>query len=311
MNSRLLAAFLLAIAPATFAVSEEKVELIEGSKGNKELVYRDERLAEERVYDERGALIEEKTYDSNSLPLETRSYVRIEGRLARIEARDADGEVTGTRFYHYDRTGMLLGESSTGSLGDDSVGMIASESVPQGSWITKGNLTTVLGYDDEGRVDFLRTIKEGKTISLERRTYGTGSLLASVSLKNSVTGSSTETIYDASGRPSLRTDIPAKGPREKTEFRYDDAGRLVEETSYRGGHKTAIKKSYDDSGNLVREETRRDGELLLSIDYIEGGRIEELYENGTPFVRATYSGGRKVKDEFIDDGKVVRSKEYQ
>jgi hypothetical protein len=61
---------------------------------------------------------------------------------------------------------------------------------------------------------------------------------------------------------------------------------------------------------LTREETLRDGSLILSVDYTDDGRVEELYDDGQLFVKATYVGGRKVKDEFYSNGVVSRTREY-
>ena len=50
--------------------------------------------------------------------------------------------------------------------------------------------------------------------------------------------------------------------------------------------------------------------MLLAVTYIENGRVEELYEDGALFVKATYIGGRKIKDEFFADGVLVRTRDY-
>ena len=63
-------------------------------------------------------------------------------------------------------------------------------------------------------------------------------------------------------------------------------------------------------GKIAREETRQDGQLLLVVSHTDDGRVEELYEDGMIFVKATYVGGRKVKDEFYADGVLLRQKDY-
>ena len=67
---------------------------------------------------------------------------------------------------------------------------------------------------------------------------------------------------------------------------------------------------YSESGTLTRKETLRDGSLVLSVDYTKNGRVEELYDDGQLFVKATYVGGLKVKDEFYSNGVVTRTREY-
>jgi antitoxin component YwqK of YwqJK toxin-antitoxin module len=169
----------------------------------------------------------------------------------------------------------------------------------------------VLGYEGSGRAAIVQTMKDGAVLSLESRTYAEGGGLASAAVEDRPSGLRSEFRYDGKGRVSQRTDTPAKGLKSRTEYLYDDSGRLVEETTSRGGHRASKSSSYSEGGKLVREETRRDGELLLAVDYVEGGRVEELYDGGVIFVRASYSGGRKVKDEFFAEGKLLRTREYR
>jgi antitoxin component YwqK of YwqJK toxin-antitoxin module len=320
MNIRVLALLSLALAAsvpgaaapeaATSKAGEERIETLQENKGSKELVYRDDVLTGERRFDERGALVEERSFDAKSLPVETKVYMRKDGRLTRVEAKDSSGELSGSMAYHYDSSGRLLGVSSEGSMGQGAAGVIAAGSSPQGSW-TADSATMVQGYDDEGRVVLSQTMKDGMAISVERRSYSESGKLASVRTEDRTAGSSRETSYDEKGRPASRVDTPAKGLVEKTEYRYGDTDLPITEVRVKGTHKTIIAKSYDDEGVLAREETRLDGELVLSVDYDGIARVEELYEDGQPFVRASYEGGRKVKDEFFSDGSVVRTRDYQ
>ncbi len=314
-GSSLIIAAIGLLALAGQVACQDRTETIRDSKGFKELVYRGEALAEERSYDARGAILSERFFDAGSLPSETRTYVRDGDRVARVEAKDASGSPSGSMEYRYDRNGRLLGVDSEGSLGEGSIGMIADRGAPQGSWITSPGPseaadTTVLGYDDEGRTTIVQRMKGGAVVYSEKRDYGEGGGLASVSTLDMASGLSSELAYDEKGRISSREDTPAKGIKAVTEYRYDGSDRVVEELGSRGGHRSSKTYEYGEDGKLAREETRKDGELLLTVDYIEGGRVESLYEDGIVFVKATYRGGRKVKDEFFADGSSVRTRDY-
>jgi YD repeat-containing protein len=313
--------FVLLLVVAGIAEGDDRTERIADSNGAKELVYKDDVLVEARFYDARGAIQQERVFGDSSLPIETRTYIREGGRIVRIESTDVAGNSTGSIAYRFDRNGRLLGVSSAGAFGAGSAGMIVSMGAPQGSWVSSirsasgidavsAAETTVLGYDESGRVTIVQTMKNGEAISIEKRVYGEGDALASVRIENTVSGVSSEMVYDMKGRLAKRTETPAKGLQVKTDYRYDDASRLVEELSSRGGHRSARILKYDEGGAVVREETSRDGELLLALVHIENGRVEELYEDGSVFVRATYIGGRKVKDDFYLDGEIVRTREY-
>lgn len=318
MRKPVLLALILALS-ATGLPAEDRTETIADSKGYKELVYRGEALAEERSYDAKGAILEERAFDAEALPLETRSYIREGGRIARVEARDASGVPSGSMDYRYDRYGRLLGIASEGSLGVGSAGMIASAALPQGTWVAHpgeaegsagGGTTAVLGYDEAGRATIIQSMRDGAAVSIEKRSYREGGLLASVRTEDKLSGFSSELVYDEKGRKWKRTDTPAKGLVVKVEYRYDESDRLSQELTVRAGHRSIKTMTYAEDGSLAREQTSRDGELLLAVSYIEGGREEELYEDGVVFVKATYLGGRKVKDEFYADGTPVRTRDY-
>ena len=300
---------------------EDRTEKIADSKGWKELVYRNNVLAEDRSFDVQGAILTERFFNTSLIPIETRNYIRVGGRITRVDAVDEFGSPSGSMTYRYDRNGRLLGINSEGAFGAGTAGMIASLSVPQGTWVSNSGhgsetgdsasmKTTVLGYDESGRATIVQTMQNGKAISIEKRVLDEDGLIVSVQIEDSISGLSTSKLYDSKGRVSRRTDTSIKGQPTRTEYRYDDSGRLAEELSFRGGHRASTVFSYSEDGSVVREETSRDSVVLLSITYIENGRIEELYENGIVFVKATYIGGRKVKDEFYLDGVPIRAREY-
>jgi YD repeat-containing protein len=307
---RLSLAALILLSLIGAAGAEERVETIEGAKGSKELVYREEILVESRSFDRQGYLLEETDFGPESLPSGSRLYNRSGGRLLGVDEKDASGELIGQRTYRYDLEGRLLGISSTGSLGEGGTGMLSAESGPKGSW--SGNAaTTVLSYDAKGRAVLAQTLKDGSVLSVERRSYRDDASLASIVVEDAVKKTRFEITYDESGRQAQRVDTAANKAVTKTSYAYDDRGRLVEEKSSKGGRVGLVSKVYAEDGKLAREETRQDGELVLAIDYIEGGRIEELYDEGELFVKASYLGGRKVKDVFFADGQAVRSREYK
>lgn len=292
-------------------LAEDRTERIEGSEGTKELDYRDGVLTEERSYDPDGRIVLERRFSPEALPVLTKSYLREQGLLVRIEAADASGAPVGSMSYSYDGDGRLLSVKSEGALGEDAVGMIASYGAPQGSWIKEGGSTEIVAYDADGRASILESVDEGKVARVEKRTYTGKGIKASSLIDDRKTDTETELSYDEAGRLAKRREIPAKGPESTTLYRYDEGGRIAEELRRTGTHELSVRRSYSKDGALARAETRRDGVLVLAVDYAGKGRAETLYEGGKAFVRATYAGERKVKDEFFADGVLVRTREYQ
>ena len=115
---------------------EDRIEKIADSKGWKELLYRENVLVEDRSFDAQGALLTERIFDATLLPIETRNYIRVDGRLIRVEAVDAFESPSGSMTYRYDKNGRLLGINSDGVFGAGTAGMIASMSSPQGAWVS-------------------------------------------------------------------------------------------------------------------------------------------------------------------------------
>jgi len=325
MRRSLLAALLLALAAASpgTALAQDEGEASSGLRreelplpggGLRELSYRGRDLVEERLVDRSGALIEESLFEAGSaLPYEKRAYLRSgTGRLLRVEARDAAGALLGSLDYRYDRDGRLLGVAASGSLGEESAGMLSASGAPQGAWTSGPGTTTAIAYDDGGRQIARKTLRDGKATYVERRAYGEGELPIRVEAEDLVSGELTIVDYDEKGRSRSKLVTVAGRETSRSEYSYDAQGRLAEEAiRYPSGGIAARRLSYLDDGGLEREETRRDGVIVGAIEYIEGGRIEELYRGGRLFVKATYLAGRKVKDEFFADGAPIRGKEYE
>jgi antitoxin component YwqK of YwqJK toxin-antitoxin module len=302
---------LLCLACPRPCACEDRTERIDGADGWKELDYRNGALVEERTFDSNGALATERRFSPESLPILTERYVREGGRLVRIEATDAAGNSVGLRSYHYDREGRLLNVRSEGELGEGAVGTIATTCTPQGTWMKDGPEATILAYDETGRAVLLETMDEGKVSRIENRNYGEKGVPISTEIEDKKTETTTAITYDEEGRQTQRREVTAKGVESRTLYRYDEAGRVAVEERRSGGQVLSVQKSYDKDGKLSRVETRRDGTLVLAVDYAGNGRAETLYEDGKAFVKATYSGGRKVKDEFYDKGVLARTREYQ
>ena len=95
-------------------------------------------------------------------------------------------------------------------------------------------------------------------------------------------GISSELLYDANGRISTQDGYSAKGPQARSEYRYDESGRLVEETLLRGGHRLLEVMAYAEDGSIKRGGDQQGRESSYWPSRIStNGRVEELYENGS------------------------------
>jgi hypothetical protein len=305
------AATTTATAATTAAEAERRVTR-EEARGLWEIVYRDGAAVEERLTSPEGFLLEE-LFRGPEGDSQTIVYIRSSGRLIRAEARDASGAIVGVIDYRYDRNGRLLGVSATGSLGPDSAGILSAGGAPSGSWTSSASGTSVVTYDARGRPLENRAAKEGAVTISEKRSYSEGTVPgpSSKEVGDKASGNYSSEQYDGQGRQTLKLEYSGGSLIARTEYAYDDRGLLTLERRSRAGSVSERRLAYDQSGTLTREETKKDG-VLESVAVRTGDeRTEEIYEGGVIFVRATFKGGRKVKDEFFVDGLPSRTKEYR
>lgn len=287
----------------------EKIQRIESSDGYRELSYSDDRLSSERSFDRQGALQSERFYDENRLLSEIRRYYREKGRLKQVKAFDPLGKEIGAIDYRYDAEGRLLGVDLSGVLGSGTAGMLSSDQGPEASW-TQDNQTTVYAYNDQGQIEGRYTMKDSATLSAEKREYSEKGRLESTSLEGSKGSLTQKTIYDKDGR--VQETIEGEGENTvHTKYRYDEKGRISESSKSQGTHRISSKFSYDSDGKLIKTEISLDGVLQSVRQNLKDSTIEEFYDEGQLFVRASYKDGRKIKDEFFADGKILRTREYE
>ena len=69
---------------------------------------------------------------------------------------------------------------------------------------------------------------------------------------------------------------------------------------------------FDSAGQPRFERWVEGGRLLRLISWSSATeRSEEHYRNGRPYVRIYYRGQDRLRDEFLRDGRVIRTRVYQ
>jgi YD repeat-containing protein len=133
------------------------------------------------------------------------------------------------------------------------------------------------------------------------------------STERSDPASSTRTVtrFDAAGRPVERVTFQGEKRVDEWSYSYDSSGHRTQATRRSGQGTEVWNYSHDDSGQLIREECRVHGELVKVTRFQDGDtRIEELYREGSPFLRVTYVSGRKTREEVLSAGQVIRVREF-
>jgi antitoxin component YwqK of YwqJK toxin-antitoxin module len=289
-----------------------------------ERVYADGVLAEERSYDGAGRLLAEKIFAAGALN-ESRQYRYGLSGLSSVEIYGPDGALRARERYELGPGGELrrVRRESPGAPGAEELALVTGGGRLYEERLGGGGRSLVSRYDPEGRVASQETWQERELVeSLDLAYPASGGPVGPasppgstagrfpLSTERTVAGTRTVTRYDAEGREASRL-VSRGGKRlEEWSFGYDAGGNRVlavrvdehgiEQWSYR----------YDAAGNLEREEYRARGQLEKIVRYLEGGRVEELYRAGLPFLVVTYRGGVKVLEEFLEGGQVVRRRQF-
>jgi hypothetical protein len=300
---------LTALPVPLHSAPEERREITNSPAGQIERVYRDGVLAEERRFAPDGGIEEESIYSGKDL-VQKSEYRRVAGRLMGIEASDLSGAPIGSIKYRYDGAGKLISVETSGIFGSGGAGLILASGSPQAAWTRMDGQYEVRRFDEGGRPLILLTNSDGKPVSRETRTYGSGPFPLHASIEDLVAGTVSAIDYDERGMPILRVDSAKGKERARISSRYGSDGHLAEETTRTAASVVVRKYTYDSAGALAGSEEILNGNTSKTVTYSGDARVEDLFRNGKLFARVSYLGGRKVKEEFFDGGSVVRSRNY-
>lgn len=322
-----------------------KVATVDGSR---ESVLEGSILKEERTYDRAGNLVEESLYESPSsgdgkaetggatghaapsgavsaIPPPPRLvshlvYTYASGRLVSVESFDASSLSQGKLEYRYDASGRLLELSASGSFGASAAGLAPGASLPAASWFAVPEAGTaepgkesleITRYDTAGRPIERASYEGGACVRAEAMVYGeTGNLVRSRTFEAD-TRTMSETTYDPKGRVVLVV-VSVDGAEKSREISaYDDASRLVERSLMVPSSTTRTSFVYDAAGENSRETVQVNGVVVsVTMTLVDGTVVRELYDRGALFLRIYQSDGRLRKEEFVENGSVVRTREY-
>jgi len=102
----------------------------------------------------------------------------------------------------------------------------------------------------------------------------------------------------------------ADEPSETLLYSYDDQGRVVEIREMTNRKETKTRFIYGEDGVQTEERIDATGALVLRITKkADGIVIEEHFDAGKLFARIFIQDGRKIREEIVSDGKVLRVRE--
>ena len=122
-------------------------------------------------------------------------------------------------------------------------------------------------------------------------------------------GFETEKKYNTEERLSKEIITKSNKTISETTYFYDDEGRKIKmnKVSDKGLEEWAFY--YDSEGDLDREEYYQRGILEKRTVYTnDNSYYEELFRYGELLIRVFYEDDVKIKEEFLENGKVIKVK---
>jgi YD repeat-containing protein len=278
-------------------------------------------LEARRISGTDGTLAVEESFRGGAL-LERTAFTWSGGRLAQARTAGPDGALLRTDEYLFRRNGSLRevrrsvppgAAGSAGAGSGDGVRLFWGSTGIAQVRSAAGAALFVTRYDPQGRVTSRERRDAGTVVSREELVYRQGSdALESSTESLPGEGRTVLRLYDEAGRLARETAQGPKGAAERTEYTRDGEGRLTAKTKLGPSGLEEWRYGYTADGGLSVERYSRRGALEKVTTFLGGGRrVEELYAQGEAFLRVTWESGRRVREEVLLAGQVVRERDLQ
>ncbi|MCX7025728.1 MAG: hypothetical protein NT080_14110 [Spirochaetes bacterium] len=312
--------------PWVLAVTRDadlEIRALEGAKGEIarwETILSSGSIVTRRYFEE--GILRERTSYAYGRPTEmvaatedgatvTISYAYDGDRLASVTTKDAHGATTRTDTVLYTRSGFAYAVRSV--LADGRVEIDAELNLPSkggDAWKTLGDRELVRKRDRDGNLVYEAVFEKGVVTERISNEY-VEKKIRRKTVERPVDGISSVDEYDERGR--IMSEISYKGGAElrTAAWSYDRNGRLASVRTTTADSVTLVDYIYRDDGSLASERHSADGELEKVVSYGENEvRTEEYYWKGKVFARTRFEGGKKVSEELLKDGAVVRTRVF-
>jgi len=271
-------------------------------------------IKEESLYDAAGRRVLERFFLDNGTIEET-EYEYSSGRLAsKATSRGGDPIATVSYFYAPDGRLALTKESTGLSFGTDESRIAGGSRGGSSTWRIGPDGLELRRYDSSGRLATIFSYRGAQLASREDRSWKDGRLERSVveSSDGAMTIIEYETEGAAAGEPRTSTRKKDGAVVSAESREYDDEGRVSLIRTSSGAAETVAEYGYGETGELTTVRTSKAG-ILVSVVRHESAtvRVEEFFDSGVAFARVRYEDGRRVLEEILRDGRVVRSRSFK
>lgn len=238
--------------------------------------------------------------------------IRKSGRLIRREERDAGDELLSFVEYAYDPEGNPRAVYFNTQSDDFAATHIETQTPAQ---IDSPNIRYQSGSGGNWNISDLdasgRPTREVKyrdnSLSVEENWIRSsdGRLLQSIKKEGD---SAITSLYDSQGR-LIQEQTQRQGLLVLTR-NYTWQGTNLIRVEEQGEGRLSVREIEWSGNRIVRESRMIDGIIELEINWTTPkDRTETFYRKGRPVIRVYWSDNRRIKEEFLLDGKVVRVQE--
>jgi len=278
-----------------------------------ERVYAQGVLSEERHWDARGRLTAELVFTGGVLELR-REFLYGPSGLTAVESYDAKGALLSRDDFELNRRGELrrVRRQEAEGPGGQQLALVSAEGRLFEQRLAGGGRLLGSRYDAAGRLSSQESWREQALVETRVYAYeGQALRPATEERVETDTGRRTLLRYDAEGRESGRVVSQGGKILEEWSLAYDERGNLARSVRSSEAGRQEWTREHDGEGRLLREEYRLRGQLEKVTRFPEEKiRVEELFRAGGLLLVVTYRSGVRVREEFVQDGAVVRTREY-
>lgn len=275
--------------------------------------YEDGRLKEEESYRADGRIESSSVYGESGLERKT-AYEYSGKRLVKATTADASGSRLYVDSYKYALNGSLremkrsFADGTAKGAGQDlSGGRVAD------TWYSSGTSTTMDRYSASGELSASEKWDKANLLRSDAVSFReNGKDKDRQVVTDSERGIEIERLFDDKGRLSVEIARKDEAVQSRTEYAYDDLGRLSEKRFSGKGKRVILRLSYNPDGSKAGEEESENGEIVRRLIYQKDGSYwEEILHDGQVAVRARWSDGWKREEEILRDGKVIRRRDFK
>jgi hypothetical protein len=277
-------------------------------------------IAARRLIGSAGELLQEELFD-NGRPSGRSVYEYASGRLVRMRAFGADGSLSSTVEYLTAPSGRLreviCWTASDGSVRSASQAAGGSGTAAGGAAVSEerareGDEWRTTRYDEAGRASEREQGDAAGLVWRQRLTYeGEGRTPVSSTTEWPGERKVISASYDAAGGEVEETTAVAGAVTERITWTRDEAGRVLVKRRTGAGGTEEVRTTWAEDGTLAREEYFARGTRVRTVIHTgPDERVEELFAEGDLFLRVTYRGDARVREEAVVDGAVVRERTF-